>query len=97
MPRVMSVLSVVGTAAMLWVGGSIVVHGLEVTHLWAWPYDNIHDLAKSAANAIPAASGFVNWTVTALFDGMIGAILGMALIPLVTKGIMPVWASVQRK
>lgn len=97
MPHVMSVLSVVGTAAMLWVGGSIVVHGLEVTHLWAWPYDSIHHLAESAANAIPAAAGFVTWSVTALFDGIIGVILGMALIPLVTKVIMPVWASVQRK
>ena len=26
----MKILSVVGTAAMLWVGGSIIIHGLEV-------------------------------------------------------------------
>ncbi|MEM7611205.1 MAG: DUF808 domain-containing protein, partial [Pseudomonadota bacterium] len=44
MPRFLVVLSTVGTAAMLWVGGSIIVHGLEglgfsgLGHL-------IHDLA----------------------------------------------------
>lgn len=97
MPRVMSVLSVVGTAAMLWVGGSIVVHGLEVTHVWAWPYDNIHHLAEIAAHAIPAASGMIAWSVTALFDGIIGVILGMALIPLVTKVILPVWGAAFKK
>jgi predicted DNA repair protein MutK len=97
MPRVMSVLSVVGTAAMLWVGGSIVVHGLEVTHLWAWPYVTIHHLAEIAADALPAASGLIAWAVTALFDGIIGVILGMALVPLVTKVMMPIWNSVQKK
>lgn len=97
MPRVMSVLSVVGTAAMLWVGGSIVVHGLEVTHLWVWPYNAIHHLADLASLAVPAASGMVAWAVTALFDGIIGVILGMALVPLVTKVIMPVWGLAQRK
>lgn len=97
MPRVMTVLSVVGTAAMLWVGGSIVVHGLEVTHLWAWPYTSIHHLAEVAAQSVPAASGFVAWAVTALFDGIIGAVLGMALIPIVTKAIVPIWHSVIQK
>jgi uncharacterized protein len=92
MPRVMTFLSAVGTAAMLWVGGNIVVHGLEVTHLWAWPYNTIHHMAELAAAAIPAAAGLVGWAVTALLDGIIGAILGAALIPVVAKVILPLWA-----
>lgn len=91
MPRVMTFLSVVGTAAMLWVGGNIVVHGLEVTHLWVWPYTTIHHMAEIAAAAIPDAAGFMAWGVTAFFDGIVGVILGAALIPLVTKGIVPLW------
>jgi len=91
MPRVMTFLSVVGTAAMLWVGGNIVVHGLEVTHLWVWPYTTIHHMAEIAAAAIPAAAGFMAWGVTAFFDGIVGVILGAALIPVVTKGIVPLW------
>lgn len=97
MPKLMTFLSVVGTAAMLWVGGSIVVHGLEVTHLWAWPYETIHHMADIAAAAVPAAAGFVGWAVTAFFDGIVGVILGAALIPVVTKGIVPMWGMVRGK
>lgn len=97
MPKLMTFLSVVGTAAMLWVGGSIVVHGLEVAHIWAWPYQTIHHMADIAAAAIPAAAGFVGWAVTAFFDGIIGLILGASLIPVVTKGIVPMWGMVRGK
>lgn len=91
MPKVMTFLSVVGTAAMLWVGGNIVVHGLEVAHVWAWPYETIHHMAEAAAAALPAAAGFVGWAVTAFFDGIFGAILGAVLIPVVAKILIPVW------
>jgi hypothetical protein len=97
MPKVMTFLSVVGTAAMLWVGGNIVVHGLEVAHIWAWPYHTIHHMAQIAAAALPAAAGFVGWAVTAFFDGIVGLILGAALIPVVTKGIVPVWSKMRGK
>jgi predicted DNA repair protein MutK len=89
MPKLMAFLSTVGTAAMLWVGGSIVLHGLEVTHLWAWPYDTIHHIAEGVAHAVPAAQGFVTWVVTAALDGVFGLILGLALIPVATRVIGP--------
>jgi uncharacterized protein len=82
---------------MLWVGGNIVLHGLEVTHLWAWPYDTIHHIAEAAAQAVPAAQGFVTWVVTAALDGVFGLILGLALIPLATRVIGPVWAALSGK
>lgn len=92
MPKLMAFLSVVGTAAMLWVGGNIVVHGLEVTHLWPWPYEAIHHLADLAAVAVPTAAGVVGWVVTAAFDGVFGLILGLLLIPLATRVIGPLVA-----
>lgn len=92
MPKLMAILSTVGTAAMLWVGGSIVIHGLEVTHLWAWPYETIHHAAEVVAHAVPVAQGFVAWAVTALFDGILGLALGILLIPLATKVIGPIAA-----
>jgi uncharacterized protein len=92
MPKLMSLLSTVGTAAMLWVGGSIVLHGLEVTHVWPWPYDTIHHIAELAAHAVPAAEGFVLWAVQAAIDGVLGLGLGMALIPLVTRIVSPALA-----
>jgi predicted DNA repair protein MutK len=97
MPKLMALLSTVGTAAMLWVGGNIVIHGLEVTHLWAWPYQTIHHAAEIVADAVPAAKGFVEWLVTAALDGVFGLILGMILIPVATRVIGPLWASVTGK
>ncbi len=91
MPLLMKVLSTVGTAAMLWVGGSIILHGLEVTHIWAWPYDAIHDLALMAAASVGQFTGFVEWAVTALLDGMVGLALGLLLIPLATRVVGPIW------
>ena len=97
MPKLMAFLSTVGTAAMLWVGGNIVIHGLEVTHLWAWPYETIHHIAEGAAQAVPAAQGFVEWVVTAALDGVFGLILGVLLIPIATRVIGPLWAAVTGK
>lgn len=97
MPKLMAFLSTVGTAAMLWVGGNIVIHGLEVTHLWAWPYDTIHHIAQGAAQAVPAAQGSVEWVVTAALDGVFGLILGVLLIPIATRVIGPLWAAVTGK
>jgi uncharacterized protein len=92
MPKLMSFLSIVGTAAMLWVGGNIVVHGMDVLG-WSWLYDQIHHLAEAAAHAVPVATGFVTWAVTAFFDGIFGLILGLLLIPVATKVIMPLFGA----
>ncbi len=97
MPRLMAFLSVVGTAAMLWVGGSIVIHGLEVTHIWPAPYEAIHHLAETVAHAAPAAQGLVAWAVTAACDGVLGLALGLGLIPLVTRVIGPLWSLITGK
>ena len=97
MPVFMSVLSAVGTAAMLWVGGSIVLHGLEATHLWPWPYETIHHIAETAAHAVPQAAGAVQWGVTAALDGLAGLALGLVLIPVATRVIGPLWAALTGK
>lgn len=96
MPKLMTFLSTVGTAAMLWVGGNIVVHGLDVLG-WPWLYDQIHHLAEIAAHAVPAAAGFVMWAVTAFFDGIFGLILGLVLIPVATRLIGPAVAAMTVK
>lgn len=92
MPKLMAFLSVVGTAAMLWVGGNIVIHGLEVTHLWPAPYEAIHHLAEAVVHAVPFAPGLVGWAVTAACDGVLGLALGLVLIPVATRVIGPLWA-----
>ena len=97
MPKLMAVLSTVGTAAMLWVGGNIVVHGMEVLGA-PWLYDQIHHLAEVGAHVLPEAiSGFSTWAITAFFDGIFGLALGLILIPVVTRGIIPLWSAVTGK
>ena len=90
MLTLMAIISFVGTAAMLWVGGNIIVHGLEVLG-WHWPYDTIKGIATSVSESVGAAKGFVKWSVTAALDGVLGLALGLLLIPVVTKLIVPVF------
>lgn len=93
MPKLMALLSTVGTAAMLWVGGNIIVHGMEVLGA-PWLYDQIHHVAVLAAKTVPQGiTGFAEWAVTALFDGIFGLALGMVLIPVVTKLVTPLWSA----
>jgi predicted DNA repair protein MutK len=89
MPKLLAVISIVGTAAMLWVGGNIVVHGLHELG-WHWPYETIHHIAAGAAATVGAAEALVEWLVTAAIDGVIGIGLGMLLIPVVTKVLLPI-------
>jgi predicted DNA repair protein MutK len=88
MPFFLKLLSVVGTAAMLWVGGGIIVHGLEEFGFASLGH-GIHDLAEAAGHAVPAIAGAVAWLVTAALSGLVGLALGAVLIPLVHKVAAP--------
>ncbi|MBB5234001.1 DUF808 domain-containing protein [Deinococcus budaensis] len=79
MPVVMSALSVVGTAAMLWVGGQIILHGLEEFGLAA-PAHLLHDLAVAAGGALPAVSGVAEWLVQTLGSGLVGLLIGAVIV-----------------
>ncbi|MBO9449577.1 DUF808 domain-containing protein [Tropicibacter sp. R16_0] len=90
MPGFMKLLTIVGTAAMLWVGGSIIVHGLEEMG-YGWLGHNIHDWAYAIGHMVPEAwAGFVKWLATATMDGILGLAIGFALIPVATKVLAPI-------
>ena len=86
MPTVLKVISIVGTAAMLWVGGSIVIHGLHEVG-WPWLYDTIHAIAEAGSGS--AASGPVMWLITAFCDAVVGFMLGLLLMPIVNVLLKP--------
>ncbi|MDO5606310.1 MAG: DUF808 domain-containing protein [Paracoccus sp. (in: a-proteobacteria)] len=88
MPGVMKALTIIGTAAMIWVGGNIVIHGLHELG-WHAPYEFIHHQATAAADAAGRAQGFVTWLVTAALDGVVGLAIGLMLIPLSQYLIVP--------
>jgi hypothetical protein len=77
----MRALGVIGTAAMLWVGGGIVVHGADEYRLTPIPH-LLHDAAESAGHALPAAQGAVTWLVAAMGSAAVGLVIGAAVIAL---------------
>lgn len=93
MPGFMKLLTIIGTAAMLWVGGSIIVHGLEQIGFGALAHV-IHDVASVVGHAVPSATGAVEWITTAAIDGVLGLALGFVLIPLGEKIITPLWRGI---
>jgi hypothetical protein len=84
MPGFMRALTVVGTLAMLWVGGSIIVHSLAEIG-WHWPEDAI----AAAGQLAQGAGGFAVWLVKAVIDGLLGLAIGYALIPVVERVVAP--------
>jgi uncharacterized protein len=81
MPRFMSALMVMGTAAMLWVGGSIVIHGLDVLGLpqLGRLVDEAMEFVEHLGSGAPRR--WLDWVVKAVLDGLFGLALGMVLIP----------------
>ena len=88
MPGFLVALTTVGTAAMLWVGGSIVIHGMEGLGL-TWLGHLIHDWAAAAGHALAFAEGAVEWVAKATLDGVFGLALGLLLIPVTTRVLAP--------
>jgi hypothetical protein len=75
MPPVMKTLTIVGTAAMIWVGGGILLHGLEHYGLAA-PQHALEHAGEVAAHAWPVAGGFLSWLVMAAGAGVVGLVAG---------------------
>jgi predicted DNA repair protein MutK len=83
MPGFMRGLTIIGTAAMLWVGGQIILHALAQMGI-AGPEHWVENIA----HAMPGGAG-AEWAAGAALFGVIGLGLGLLLIPVVTKIISP--------
>jgi uncharacterized protein len=94
MPVFLKILGVVGTAAMIWVGGGIIVHGLE-HYGFAWIAHAIHDVSEGAAHLVPSLFGLIEWLVTAAGAGLVGLAIGAALIPITEHVLAPSWKAVR--
>ncbi|MDF2443613.1 MAG: uncharacterized protein JWR01_1816 [Subtercola sp.] len=80
MPAVFRVISVVGTVAMLWVGGHLVIANLAET-FWHAPYDLVHVVT----HAIEAAGPVVVWIADTALSAVFGLVLG-AIVALIVTG-----------
>jgi len=90
MPPLLGGLAIVGTAAMIWVGGGIVLHGLEAYGL-GWPAHALHDAGAAVARAVPFAKLMFAWLVEAAGAGVVGLGIGLLAIPLTSRVLAPLW------
>ncbi len=81
MPRLLTALTVVGTAAMLWVGGHILLVGSDELGLHA-VYGALHHLEEVVHEATGALGGVLAWLVDTLASALVGLVVG-ALVVLV--------------
>ena len=79
MPILLRALSLIGTAAMLWVGGGIFSHGLDEFGLGLVPH-TVHDIAVAAGRAFSGAQSVVQWIVEALGSAVVGLIVGAVIV-----------------
>lgn len=71
-PKLLAALSIIGTVAMLWVGGGIIVHGTHEIGFHA-----IYDVVHGAEHAVEAAAGGVlGWVTYAAMSAVVGLVLG---------------------
>jgi uncharacterized protein len=79
MPRLLAAVSLVGTAAMLWVGGHIELVGFDELG-WHAPYDAVHHLQEQVQHAVPGAGAALGWLVNTLASAVLGLLVGAVLV-----------------
>jgi predicted DNA repair protein MutK len=85
MPKLLTALSAIGTVAMLWVGGHILLVGTD-TLGWHAPYSLVHhaeEYVRHATEALAAFSGVLAWLVNTAASAVIGLVVGAIVVGVV--------------
>lgn len=93
MPRVLAAIAVIGTAAMLWVGGHIllvslyelsefgVVHGTAFGEAIHWPYAVVHHWDETVRAAVGGGGGSaLGWLVNTVASAVVGLLVGAVVV-----------------
>lgn len=84
MPKVMSFLSTLGVAAMLWVGGHILL--TNVAELgWHAPYDAVHHVEHAVHDATGALGAVLGWLTNTIASAIVGVVVGLIVVAVVTS------------
>ena len=79
MPKLLAAISVVGTAAMLWVGGHILLVSLDELGLHA-PYDWLHHLEEDVHHALGGAGAIAGWLTNTAISAVVGLVVGAIVL-----------------
>ncbi len=78
MPKVLTWLSIIGTVAMVWVGGHILLVGADELG-WHWPYEQVHH-AEEKVHAVAGIGGVLAWIVNTGISALVGLAIGAAVV-----------------
>ncbi|WP_326547653.1 DUF808 domain-containing protein [Mycolicibacterium sp. ND9-15] len=79
MPKLLTALSTVGTVAMLWVGGHILLVGSNELG-WHLPYSLVHHLEELVYHAVGGIGGVLAWLVNTAASALIGLVVGAIVL-----------------
>jgi predicted DNA repair protein MutK len=83
MPKLLTTLTIVGTAAMLWVGGHILLIGTKELG-WHGPYDFVHDLEQQVED-VGGIGGLLAWLINTGISAIIGLAVGAIVVTVVSR------------
>ena len=83
MPKLLAWLSVIGTAAMLWVGGHILLVGFDELG-WTTPYHLVH-LVEESVHGVPRVGGVLGWVVNTVASALVGFVVGSVIVAVVER------------
>lgn len=83
MPKLMSFLSTVGVVAMLWVGGHILLVGLDELGLHG-PYGVVHHAEEAIRDATGAVGGVLAWCANTFASAVVGLLVGLVVVAVLT-------------
>jgi predicted DNA repair protein MutK len=78
MPHVLDALSAIGTVAMLWVGGGIVLHGLYTLGV-PGPEHIVENIRHTVEGATGSLGGVFGWVTYAALSAIAGLVLGAVI------------------
>jgi len=82
MPKLLSTLSTIGTVAMLWVGGHILLVGTDDVG-WHAPYGLVHHAEEFVHHAVQGVGGLLAWLVNTAASAVVGLVVGAVVVAIV--------------
>ncbi|MGV0715336.1 DUF808 domain-containing protein [Mycolicibacterium sp. XJ662] len=79
MPKLLAALSVIGTVAMLWVGGHILLVGTDEVG-WHAPYGLVHHAEEFVRHAAEGIGALTSWLVNTAASAVIGLVVGSVVV-----------------
>jgi len=79
MPKLLAALSTIGTVAMLWVGGHILLVGTDDVG-WHAPYGLVHHAEDFVHHAVQGVGALLAWLLNTAVSAVIGLIVGSLVV-----------------